>query len=131
MATFATANDYIARYGEVADTDKLEVLLQDASNLLVAAFEEALGAPYQEGLCVAFDLNAAAVCCLIVNRVLTAPAAVLGATSYSQSAGGYTASVSYGSALGEMYLGKSDRLRLGLSGQRIGVLHPAERGPKC
>lgn len=43
---------------------------------------------------------------------------------YSQGAGGYTASVSYGSALGEMYLGKTELKRLGLHDQRIGTLQP-------
>ena len=64
---------------------------------------------------------------MVVNRVLTAPAAFAGATQLSQGAGGYTASVSYGSALGEMYLGKSDLKRLGLDVQRMRVLTPIER----
>ena len=51
-----------------------------------------------------------------------------GATQYSQGAGGYTASVTYGSALGEMYLGKTDLKRLGLNAQVRRVLHPLERG---
>lgn len=131
MAVFATVGDYTARYGETADEGRLEVLLQDASNLLAAAFEDALGVPCAEGVCAAFDLNAAAVCCLVVNRVLVTPDAFLGATSYSQAAGGYSASISYGSALGEMYLGKSDLKRLGLGRQRLTALHPIERGAGC
>lgn len=130
MASFASSQDYIARYGQTADTERLEVLLQDASNLLVAAFEEAFGVPYEEGYSSIFDLNAAAVCCLIVNRVLVTPEAFMGATSYSQAAGGYSASINYGSALGEMYLGKSDLKRLGLNGQHLRALHPIERSAK-
>ena len=68
------------------------------------------------------------MCCLLVNRVLSAPAAMAGAPQYSQGAGGYPASVTYGSALGEMYLGKSDLRRLGLTGQALGALTPLERG---
>lgn len=36
--------------------------------------------------------------------------------------------MTYGSALGEMYLGKSDLRRLGLTGQVLGALTPLERG---
>ena len=82
---------------------------------------------YERGKVAAFDRSAAAVCCLVVNRVLSAPAALAGAMQYSQGAGGYTASVSYGSALGEMYLGKSDLKRRGLAGQAVGALTPLER----
>lgn len=128
MALFASRQDYTARYGRAADAERLDVLLQDASNLLVAAFEEAFGVPYEEGYRPVFDLNAAAVCCLLVNRVLNAPAAMVGATQYSQGAGGYSASVTYGAALGELYLGKTERKRLGLVGQSLGALRPAERG---
>lgn len=126
MAALAGIDDYAARYGEPADAARTEVLLQDASDLVLAAFEDRMGA-YSEGACPAFDRAAPAVCCLLVNRVLSAPAAMAGATQYSQGAGGYTASVTYGSALGEMYLGRSDLKRLGLTGQTLGALTPLER----
>lgn len=127
MGAFATAEDYEARYGAPSDAVRVGVLLQDASDLMLAAYEDRLG-QYEEGACPAFDRSATSVCCLLVNRVLTAPAAMAGATQYSQGASGYTASVTYGSALGEMYLGKSDLKRLGLSGQALGSLSPVERG---
>lgn len=94
---------------------------------MLSAYEDRIG-EYIEGACPAFDRAAPAVCCLLVNRVLSAPSAMAGATQYSQGAGGYTASVTYGSALGEMYLGKSDLRRLGLTGQALGALTPFERG---
>lgn len=122
----ATVEDYAARYGEPGDRERAAVLLDDADSLLLAAYEDAIG-EYAEGKCPAFDRARTAVTCLIVNRVLSAPAAMAGATQYSQGAGGYTASVTYGSALGEMYLGKSDLKRLGLMGQRLGSLTPLER----
>ncbi len=121
----ATVEDYAARYGEPGDADRAALLLDDASNLMLSAFEDALG-DYAEGVCAAFDRNACAVCCLVVNRVLTAPAALAGATQYSQGAGTYTASVTYGSALGEMYLGRSDLKRLGLLMQSLGALSPLD-----
>lgn len=126
MEPLASVVDYTSRYGEPADSARAAVLLQDASNLVLAAYEERLG-EYTKGACPAFDRSAPAVCCLLVNRVLSAPAAMAGATQYSQGAGGYTASVTYGSALGEMYLGRSDLKRLGLTGQTLGALTPSER----
>lgn len=126
MAAFATVEDYAGRYGEPADATRTGLLLGDASDLMLAAYEDRLG-QYEEGACPAFDRAASAVCCLLVNRVLAAPAAMAGATQYSQGAGGYTASVTYGSALGEMYLGKSDLKRLGLAGQCLCSLSPLDR----
>lgn len=123
MEPLATIEDYRARYGEPADAKRAATLLSDASDLLLSAYEARVGA-YERDKVAAFDRSAAAVCCLVVNRVLSAPAALAGATQYSQGAGGYTASVSYGSALGEMYLGKTDLKRLGLLDQSIGALHP-------
>lgn len=125
MAAFATVEDYAGRYGEPADAARTGLLLGDASDLMLAAYEDRLG-QYEEGAYPAFDRAAPAVCCLLVNRVLAAPAAMAGATKYSQGAGGYTASVTYGSALGEMYLGKSDLKRLGLTGQCLCSLSPLE-----
>ena len=123
---FATVGDYSARYGEPGDEGRAETLLADASALMLSEFEALFGA-YEEGACAAFDRNAEAVCCLLVNRVLSAPSEMAGATQYSQGAGGYTASITYGSALGDMYLGKSERRRLGLEGQSMRALRPAER----
>lgn len=128
MTSFASVDDYKARYGEPADSDRTGLLLEDASALLLSAYEGFWGEDYAEGAHSAFDRAACAVACMVVNRVLTAPAAFAGATQLSQGAGGYTASVSYGSALGEMYLGKSDLKRLGLNVQRMRVLTPYERG---
>lgn len=80
---FATVEDYKKRYGEPGDEERCKVLLSDATDQMLSAFEEVYGT-YQEGVCAAFDRNAAAVCCLLVNRVLSAPAAMAGATQYSQ-----------------------------------------------
>lgn len=123
---FATVGDYAARYGEPGDERRAETLLADASALMLSEFEALFGA-YEEGICAAFDRNAEAVCCLLANRALSAPSGMAGATQYSQGAGGFTASVTYGSALGDMFLGKSERKRLGLEGQAMRALRPAER----
>lgn len=127
METFATVEDYEARYGAPGDEERCRVLLSDASGQMLSEFEAVYGT-YEEGACPAFDRNAAAVCCLLVNRVLSAPAAMAGATQYSQGAGGYTASIAFGSAMGEMYLGKTVRETLGLNAQVRRSLRPMERG---
>ena len=123
-APLATPEDYAARYGDVADTARLGVLLADATSLLLSAYEARWGEGYAPGAHPAFDRAAAAVCCLLANRVLSAPQMLTGATQYSQTAGGYNASVTYGSAMGEMYLGKTDLRRLGLWGSAIRELRP-------
>lgn len=43
MAALVSVDDYKARYGEPADSARTEVLLQDASDLLLAAFEDRIG----------------------------------------------------------------------------------------
>lgn len=124
VAQFATPEDYAARYGDAADPARLAVLLTDATSLLLSAFEARWGEAYVPGAHPAFDRSASAVCCLLANRVLSAPQMLTGATQYSQTAGGYNASVTYGSAMGEMYLGKTDLRRLGLYGSTIRELRP-------
>lgn len=124
---FATVEEYEGRYGAPGDEERCGVLLADASALMLSEYESVYG-DYSEGACPAFDRNASAVCCLIVNRVLNANPALIGATQMSQGAGGYTASVTFGSAMGEMYLGASERKRLGLDAQIRRALRPMERG---
>lgn len=123
-APLATPGDYAARYGEPADATRLGTLLSDATSLLLSAYEARWGEAYAPGAHPAFDRSAAAVCCLLANRVLSAPQLLTGATQYSQTAGSYNASVTYGSAMGEMYLGRTDLRRLGLWGSTIRELRP-------
>lgn len=120
----ATPGDYAARYGETDDAARLQALLSDATAILLSAYEARWGDDYVAGAHPAFDRSATAVCCLLANRVLAAPQMLTGATQYSQTAGSYNASVTYGSAMGEMYLGKADLKRLGLYGSLIRELRP-------
>lgn len=131
METFATIEDYAARYGRPADEARVLALLEDASVTMLSAYEGFWGEPYAQGAHAAFDRAAKPVCCLLANRVLSAPSQMLGATQYSQTAGSYNASVSFGSGLGEMYLGKSDLKRLGLDGQVLRSLRPIDHGEAC
>lgn len=126
---FAAPADYEARYGE-ADPARLAALLEDASGILLAEFERHEGMPYMPGANAAFDRAAKAACCKLANQALGAPDGFAGATQYSQGAGGYTASVTYGSALGSMFLGKSDLKALGLSGSALRSLRPMRGGER-
>lgn len=126
QTAFATVEQYAKRYGQPGDAERCSVLLQDASNQMLSEFEAVYGT-YEKGVCQAFDRNAEAVCCMLVNRVLKAPEAFAGATQYSQGVGGYTASITFGSAMGEMYLGKTVRVTLGLDAQVRRSMTPIER----
>lgn len=123
----ATVRDYAARYGEPADPARVTVLLQDASALLLSAYERRYGAAYATGEHPAFDRGCAAVACKLVDSALSVPDGFAGATQYSQGAGGYTASVTYGSALGSMWLSKTDLRLLGLGGSLIRAVEPEVR----
>lgn len=122
-AAFATLADYELRYGKVADAerDRVGALLEDASDMLLSAYESRWGA-YAEGEHAAFDRSACAVACSIVSRAVNVPLGLAGATQYSQTAGSYNASVTFANPTAELWVGKSDLKRLGLSGCRIGSI---------
>lgn len=125
---FASLDEYKARYGEPEDPARASVLLADASALLLSSYEGYYGEPYAAGSHAVFDRASAAVCCSVVHRAVSVPAALDGVTQFSQSAGGMSASVSYANATGDLYLGKSDLARLGLSGQSVGCVMPLMGG---
>lgn len=118
-----TLDEYAARYGMPSDSSRVSVLLSDACDMLLTAYEGRWGY-YVEGSHPAFDRGYKAVACAVVNRAMSVPDCFAGATQYSQTAGSYNASVTYGSAMGEMYLGKADLKRLGLYGSLVRELRP-------
>ena len=108
-AAFATLADYELRYGKVADAEsgRVGALLEDASYMLLSAYESRWGAY---------------AACSIVSRAVNVPLGLAGATQYSQTAGSYNASVTFANPTAELWVGKSDLKRLGLSGCRIGSI---------
>lgn len=126
-AAFASVDNYAARYGPPVDSARTTALLNDASNVLLSAYESHFNASYVNGVRPAFDRSAEAVCCAMVQRAMNVPDGFAGATQLSQGGGGYTASVSFGGALGDLYLGKSDMRKLGLDGSRMGSITPMMR----
>ena len=122
---FATLEDYKKRYGETPE--RAETLLEDASALLVSDFMRYHGKPYEKGLNVCFDANACAVVCAIVSRALSIPAGLEGTSQYTKTAGPYSTTLTYKNPTGDLYITRSERTRLGLSGIRIGSIQPMER----
>lgn len=118
-----TVEDYASRYGTPADADRVGVLLADASDMLMSAYERRWGA-YVKGSHAAFDRGFKAVACSIVSRAVNVPEGFQGATQYSQTAGSYNASVTFANPTADLWLGKSDLRRLGLAGTRIGSIAP-------
>lgn len=126
---FAKLGDLEERWRPLGGEEgaRAAVLLGDASDMLLAAYEERFGCAYEPDARPSFDRAAPAVCCAMVRRAMGVPDGFAGATQMSQGGGGYTASVSFGGALGDLYLGKSDLKRLGLTGSTIRAITPVVR----
>jgi len=103
---FATAEDYLARYGDEASADpgRLAALLDDASALIAA---ECPGIDRADPVAAA---NARAVACAVVRRAV---GRADGVASVQQAAGPYSGQVTWANPEGAMYLTKQDRARLG------------------
>ena len=125
MEPFATVDDYIERYGEVGDENRLAAALSDASAYIAAEMRRSGVAidPEDEEQAQAL----AYVACLLVNRVERS-GAYAGLSSVSQGAGGYTASVSVYNPGGGFRLYAEERRMLGIGGARIGSVAPAIGG---
>lgn len=119
-STFATVDQYEARYGPVADRGRLAETLSDATRLIAA-----------ECAAVGIDTSAPEMadalmqaCRSVAARAMQAldAGAPLGVTQFSQGAGGFSESWSMANPSAEVYLTKTDRAMLGLSRQRIGTI---------
>ena len=131
MAIFAKVADYAARYGEPKDAERTGALLADASAILQTEYEEYHGHPYYAGAHPAFDRSACAVCCSMVARAESSASVPGGATQLTQTAGSYSASVSFSDPAGSLYVRRGDLARLGLSGSRCFSVAPEIGGERC
>lgn len=123
MAAYATISDVAAGFRELdADEERRAVQLLDEAGVLI----DAVAAK-------ASDDAKRVVSCRMVRRALgdrdrTGMVSVpMGSTQGSIAAGGYSQSwtVGSGGAVGELYLGRTERLLLGI-GNRIGARSPLE-----
>ncbi len=124
LSAFATAKDYVLRYGDVENESRLECLLEDASNYLKSLYAREFREEYSEGVHTSFDTNACAVVCAIVSRSLNVPAGMQGVSQASQGADVYSASYTFANPTGDFYITKSDKQRLGIGGVQIGTITP-------
>lgn len=120
VTTYASVQDVQARTSQVyspAEQDTIETLLQDAAAMIDAYRADA-----------AAEMKKIVSCRMVIramggDAVSSMP---LGATQGSMTAGPYTQSWTLsGGALGELYLGKTERAMLG-GGNRIGSRSPVE-----
>lgn len=127
--SFAGPGDYERRYGEGGD--RVAAILADASAAMAAEYEAHWGEPWEPGARPSFDRAAEGVCCALARRALSAPAGFEGASQYSRTAGPYSASVTLANPTGDIYLGKSDLRRLGLTGSVRRSLRPMIGGGRA
>lgn len=125
---FATLEAYRSTYPEDAASDaRVRPLLRAASLRL----DTELGTwrpGYVRGADATYDAKLELACCEMVHDSVTVPDEAAGATQYSQAAGGYTASVTYGAARGSLSVTKPIRKLLGLGGGGlVGTIRPMTR----
>ena len=121
MESFATVEDYEARYGEVEDKDMLSVLLVDAS-AMIAGFRSFHLREDDD----AFMANLVRITCTVVHRSLVAGDFV-GMTQYSETANDYTASVTPYNPAGDFYLTSSEKRVLGITRSMVAQIWPYAR----
>ena len=122
MTPFATVADYEARYDKVDDEERIEALLQDATNI-IASQPGFSTCDRDETWCGVLET----VTCAMVHRSMMS-VAYAGLSNVSQGAGGYTASVAVYNPGGDLYLTRNERRALGIGGARIGSVAPVIDG---
>lgn len=116
MLSFATPEQYEARYGPFEDRGRLEVLLRDASAYIVGQGVRADGDEVHA-------LNLERVACAVVHRSLNA-GDLAGMQSYSESGVGYSATVTPFNPGEDFYLTKTERQTLGAMTCDFGAILP-------
>lgn len=125
--TYATAQDLVDRWRPLSAEEmaRAAVLLEDASGEVDAEFR-------RRGLAVADELatgevtedDLRVVACRMVQRAMTSPVGVDGGGAIESSqigVGPFQESVRYANPMGDVYLTKADRRRLGLGQQAFTV----------
>ncbi len=126
MESFASVEDYVARFGSVADEELLKELLMDATRLIASELELA-GCPTDDEEHADIRMQ---VCRSVAFRSMeqsdssraTVP---FGATQFSQGAGSYTESFTIGNPYRDIYLTKAEKRLLGVGRMRLGFIGPS------
>lgn len=120
--SFASIEDYEQKYGTAADKYALQAWLDDATTHLTVL----LGGSLDPG-----DADQASVlktvCRDMAHRAYASVAPGYGITSYSQGGNGFSESLSYANATGDLYLTKTERMLLGIGSQQIGWYEPYDQ----
>lgn len=123
MTSYATVEQYIARFGAVSNETVLQECLNDATRVINVALDRAgIDRTNPTG---EFASNLMSVCRSMANRVMPNDTAMpQGVTGYSVGAVGFTESYNFATAYGTPKLLPSEMALLGIGG-RIGVARPS------
>lgn len=119
MEIVATVDDYIARYGDVDDTARVDALLVDVTFLICS--QKHLTPTQLDDLMESdpvFAANARSVACAVVDRVIS-QGDQSGLSSMSEGVGEFSRSWSYASSSGDIYLTSLEKKRLGIGRSRV------------
>ena len=121
--SYATVEQYVARFGDVSNEDMLQECLDDASRVINVALDRAgIDRSNPQG---EFADNLMSVCRSMANRVMpTETAMPQGVTGYSIGAVGFSESYNFATAYGTPKLLDSERYLLGISG-KVGFARPS------
>ena len=117
--SFATPEEYKAKYGTDVESGMLQAWLDDVSAYLRAEMGGRLDAHD--------DAQAASlrvVCLSATRRAPESAAPGFGVNQMSQSANGFSESYSFANPSGDVYLTKAERRMLGIGRMRIGSIRP-------
>lgn len=120
MEPFATADQYIQRYGQVSDRETLEECLADASAAICAELDKA-GIDYSDPNEVFAD-RLMRVCRSVANRILPedSEGVMQGITQMSTTAGPYSQQFTFAASYGTPKLLISELMMLGIGRSRVG-----------
>ena len=124
---FASVKDVELRWRALEEDEmaRCEQLLNDASVIMASAMSSS-GIDWEsisEDSLLAQSL--VVVCCDMVIRAMKAPVDLPAVTQYSQGAVGYSESMTYANPNGDLYLTKSEKNMLGITGAVISTVRPA------
>lgn len=129
ITAFATVDDLEARWRPLTEDEqeRAETLLLDASVYIMVQLDAA-GISYTNPTELMEDALTA-VTCSVVRRAMDQPQGYTGITQYTQSAVGYSESMSYSNPNGDLYLTKAEKKALGLGSGVYGSIRPAIHNP--
>ena len=115
MRTYATVEDYAARYGEPSDATKLEQCLADASRLIDAVLEN-----HGREACRVDRSKLMQVCRNVANRTMGDEAPLpAGVSQYTMTATPYSESMTFANPNLDAYLTKQEKALLGIGRARL------------